>query len=207
MSAERVARSRTTCCAATFSARHGGDQRAMSESGRSLRDRSRSARSICWNRTWPIRRPTCASTSSSAATSSSISTSRPSERCSPVSQSGSGPAAICSSATRSRCWACPTPFENLGATIYRLPRARAAGTGMRQLVTHRQRGTHRAFDPHRRRLRQPEPAVVRTVLGSCIAVCLRDPRARIGGMNHFMLPDGDAGQPSAPATASMRWNC
>jgi chemotaxis protein CheD len=30
-----------------------------------------------------------------------------------------------------------------------------------------------------------------TVLGSCVAACLRDPVARIGGMNHFMLPDGD----------------
>jgi chemotaxis receptor (MCP) glutamine deamidase CheD len=35
-----------------------------------------------------------------------------------------------------------------------------------------------------------EPAVVRTVLGSCISVCLRDPVAKIGGMNHFMLPTG-----------------
>ena len=34
-----------------------------------------------------------------------------------------------------------------------------------------------------------EPFVVRTILGSCIAVCLRDPVARIGGMNHFMLPN------------------
>lgn len=33
-----------------------------------------------------------------------------------------------------------------------------------------------------------EPVVIRTVLGSCIAVCLIDPLARIGGMNHFMLP-------------------
>lgn len=33
-----------------------------------------------------------------------------------------------------------------------------------------------------------EPAVIRTVLGSCIAACLRDPVARVGGMNHFMLP-------------------
>lgn len=36
-----------------------------------------------------------------------------------------------------------------------------------------------------------------TVLGSCVAACLRDPRTGIGGMNHFMLPDaapaGDAG--------------
>jgi chemotaxis protein CheD len=27
-----------------------------------------------------------------------------------------------------------------------------------------------------------------TVLGSCIAVCLRDEKKRIGGLNHFMLP-------------------
>ena len=40
------------------------------------------------------------------------------------------------------------------------------------------------------------PSVIKTVLGSCIAVCLRDSRERVGGMNHFMLPtrldqDGD----------------
>ena len=29
-----------------------------------------------------------------------------------------------------------------------------------------------------------------TVLGSCIAACLHDRTARVGGMNHFMLPDG-----------------
>ena len=33
-----------------------------------------------------------------------------------------------------------------------------------------------------------EPAVVRTVLGSCIAACVFDSRSRVGGMNHFMLP-------------------
>jgi chemotaxis protein CheD len=34
--------------------------------------------------------------------------------------------------------------------------------------------------------------VLATVLGSCVAACLRDPVARIGGMNHFLLPgDGD----------------
>ena len=33
-----------------------------------------------------------------------------------------------------------------------------------------------------------------TVLGSCVAACIRDHRSGIGGMNHFMLPDagGDA---------------
>ena len=29
-----------------------------------------------------------------------------------------------------------------------------------------------------------------TTLGSCVAACLRDPVLKIGGMNHFMLPDG-----------------
>lgn len=33
--------------------------------------------------------------------------------------------------------------------------------------------------------------VIMTVLGSCISACIWDPRARVGGMNHFMLPDGD----------------
>lgn len=37
-----------------------------------------------------------------------------------------------------------------------------------------------------------ENLVIMTVLGSCIAACLWDSRARVGGMNHFMLPDGDA---------------
>jgi hypothetical protein len=36
-----------------------------------------------------------------------------------------------------------------------------------------------------------------TVLGSCVAACIRDVRMGIGGMNHFMLPDGDASNPDA----------
>lgn len=28
-----------------------------------------------------------------------------------------------------------------------------------------------------------------TVLGSCVSACIRDPKLRIGGMNHFMLPE------------------
>ena len=38
--------------------------------------------------------------------------------------------------------------------------------------------------------------VLSTVLGSCVAVCLWDPTAKVGGMNHFLLPaapgQGDA---------------
>jgi chemotaxis protein CheD len=36
-----------------------------------------------------------------------------------------------------------------------------------------------------------EDILIMTTLGSCIAACLWDRNARIGGMNHFMLPDGD----------------
>lgn len=31
---------------------------------------------------------------------------------------------------------------------------------------------------------------ITTVLGSCISACIWDERARVGGMNHFMLPEG-----------------
>ena len=41
-----------------------------------------------------------------------------------------------------------------------------------------------------------EPLAIMTVLGSCIAACLWDSRMRVGGMNHFMLPDGDNGDSS-----------
>jgi chemotaxis protein CheD len=35
-----------------------------------------------------------------------------------------------------------------------------------------------------------EDILVMTTLGSCIAACLWDREKRIGGMNHFLLPDG-----------------
>ncbi len=35
--------------------------------------------------------------------------------------------------------------------------------------------------------------IITTVLGSCIAVCLRDPDIRFGGINHFLLPAPDHG--------------
>jgi len=42
-----------------------------------------------------------------------------------------------------------------------------------------------------------------TVLGSCVAACVWDPRMRIGGMNHFMLPD--SGSDEAPIDKAMRY--
>jgi chemotaxis protein CheD len=41
-----------------------------------------------------------------------------------------------------------------------------------------------------------------TVLGSCVSACIRDRVSGIGGMNHFMLPDGgDASDPLISASA------
>jgi len=36
-----------------------------------------------------------------------------------------------------------------------------------------------------------EPVVLQTLLGSCVAACLFDPVAKIGGMNHILLPGDD----------------
>jgi chemotaxis protein CheD len=38
-----------------------------------------------------------------------------------------------------------------------------------------------------------EDVIIMTTLGSCIAACLWDRNSRVGGMNHFMLPDAAAG--------------
>jgi chemotaxis protein CheD len=38
-----------------------------------------------------------------------------------------------------------------------------------------------------------EDLLIMTTLGSCIAACLWDRERRVGGMNHFMLPDDGSG--------------
>ena len=43
-----------------------------------------------------------------------------------------------------------------------------------------------------------------TVLGSCVAVCLRDKTANVGGMNHFLLPN-DGSNESGLLTESARY--
>jgi len=45
--------------------------------------------------------------------------------------------------------------------------------------------------------------VLVTVLGSCVAACIRDTRAGVGGMNHFLLPD--AARDLSPASRSARY--
>lgn len=43
--------------------------------------------------------------------------------------------------------------------------------------------------------------VLATILGSCVAACLRDPVAGVGGMNHFLLP-GSGGAMGSGADAT-----
>jgi chemotaxis protein CheD len=43
-----------------------------------------------------------------------------------------------------------------------------------------------------------------TVLGSCVSACIRDRVTGLGGMNHFMLPDGGS-DPNSPISASARY--
>jgi chemotaxis protein CheD len=43
-----------------------------------------------------------------------------------------------------------------------------------------------------------------TVLGSCVAACIRDPIAGVGGMNHFMLPESN-GSDWGGASSGMRY--
>lgn len=46
--------------------------------------------------------------------------------------------------------------------------------------------------------------VLTTILGSCVAACVTDPLAQVGGMNHFLLPGEDApGRGDAHAVHAM----
>ncbi len=48
-----------------------------------------------------------------------------------------------------------------------------------------------------------EQLMIMTVLGSCVAACLRDRVSGVGGMNHFLLPE--SGDADSPASDSMRY--
>jgi chemotaxis protein CheD len=44
--------------------------------------------------------------------------------------------------------------------------------------------------------------MVTTILGSCVAACIRDPMAGVGGINHFLLP-GDTGRAKSAEAERM----
>lgn len=45
-----------------------------------------------------------------------------------------------------------------------------------------------------------ENTILTTILGSCVSTCICDPIARVGGMNHFLLPGNGSGD-----TQSIRY--
>jgi chemotaxis receptor (MCP) glutamine deamidase CheD len=78
-------------------------------------------------------------------------------------------------------------FERVEGTVYRL---RQGATGGRTTPS-----TPRAEAATARIIvgetyASGVPSTVSTVLGSCVSACLFDPVQRVGGMNHFLLPDG-----------------
>ncbi len=47
------------------------------------------------------------------------------------------------------------------------------------------------------------PCQIRTILGSCVAICLWDSHQHIGGMNHFLLPASSEGHPATTRFADV----
>ena len=41
---------------------------------------------------------------------------------------------------------------------------------------------------------EPGSAVITTILGSCVSVCLWDPVSKLGGVNHYVLPESVKGE-------------
>jgi chemotaxis protein CheD len=107
------------------------------------------------------------------------------------------------------------PLGNLGQAVVARPTGAAAGSGLQKsdsLYTLRTRARKPGeasfffFDHHFQSdavkvlpgeyFVTNEDIVIMTVLGSCIAACLWDSRSGVGGMNHFMLPEGDSSDAS-----------
>nr|WP_255558464.1 chemoreceptor glutamine deamidase CheD [Zhongshania aquimaris] len=57
-------------------------------------------------------------------------------------------------------------------------------------------GTHSVYAarvlPGQYYVSDSEDEMITTVLGSCISACIRERVLKLGGMNHFMLPEGDS---------------
>ena len=39
------------------------------------------------------------------------------------------------------------------------------------------------------------PDILRTILGSCVGICIYDPESRVGGLSHIMLPENKKNGP------------
>jgi len=79
------------------------------------------------------------------------------------------------------------------------PPARRQGSGSSGV--HRLGRTLKVFLGQHQISNHPDDVLV-TTLGSCVAACIRDPIAAIGGMNHFLLPEVPSGQRGAADLAT-----
>lgn len=52
-----------------------------------------------------------------------------------------------------------------------------------------------------------EELAITTLLGSCVSVCLFDVERRVGGMNHFVLPELQQGGMAVPCSGTCAANC
>lgn len=68
---------------------------------------------------------------------------------------------------------------------------RARADGGTERVAHVIQGEFRISD-------EPD-LVLATILGSCVAACMRDPLAGVGGLNHFLLPGESGGSGTGTA--------
>lgn len=59
--------------------------------------------------------------------------------------------------------------------------------------------------PGRHHVSASSDEMIVTLLGSCVAACVRDPVVAVGGLNHFLLPESDSGQWGKSADAAMRY--
>lgn len=58
--------------------------------------------------------------------------------------------------------------------------------------------------PGRHYVSKVSEEMIVTLLGSCVAACIRDPITAVGGLNHFLLPESNSGQ-WGQANAAMRY--
>ncbi len=70
---------------------------------------------------------------------------------------------------------------------------RAAGDEKRKYFDPKYGATAIRVLPGERYVADDPKEMLVTVLGSCVAACIRDPATGRGGMNHFMLPESDSG--------------
>lgn len=67
-------------------------------------------------------------------------------------------------------------------------------------------GTHRVNVIQGQHYVDGNPAtVLTTILGSCVAACLWDPIANVGGMNHFLLPGDSSNKKASSGTDAQRY--